>query len=53
LGNLYWKTGQPDYAVQCFTEVLSLKPDAAALGCWLKRYQKAHSGITTPADPGN
>ena len=44
LGNLYWQTGQPDYAVQCFTEVLKLRPDAISVKDWLDRYQKAHAG---------
>jgi hypothetical protein len=46
LGNLYWRSGQPDYAVQCFTEALRLKPDALALRDWLNRYQKAHPQST-------
>jgi len=42
LGNLYWELDQPDYALQCFSEVLRLKPGATALRDWVSRYYKAH-----------
>ncbi len=47
LGNLYWQSGQPDYAIQCFTEVLRLKPGAQALKDWMARYRQSH-----PVSPG-
>jgi hypothetical protein len=39
---LYWRSGQADYAVQCFEEVLRLDPSDTRLGTWLEAYRKLH-----------
>jgi len=44
LGNLYWESGQPDYALQCFEEALQLQPLNKALKNWLKQYKSLHPG---------
>lgn len=46
LGRLYWSTGDKEQAVQCFDQVLRLKPDFQALQDWLSRYR-----ALTPVSP--
>jgi tetratricopeptide (TPR) repeat protein len=41
LGNLYYQTDQKDSAIQCFEQVLRLKPDNQALSDWLAKYKAA------------
>ncbi len=42
LGSLYWRAGQPDFAVQCFQEALQLRPDNGPLKDWLEQYRRLH-----------
>ncbi len=42
LGRLYWLSNQPEYAVQCFEEILRLQPGDASLKAWLDRYHQQH-----------
>jgi tetratricopeptide (TPR) repeat protein len=42
LGNLYWRLGRRDFAVQCFTEALRLNPDNQVLKAWLEQYPQAY-----------
>jgi len=39
LGRLYWSTGDKEQAIQCFDQVLRLKPDFQALQTWLSKYK--------------
>jgi tetratricopeptide (TPR) repeat protein len=39
LGALYYQRGQKVDAVQCFEQVLRLKPDNQKLGDWLTKYK--------------
>ena len=39
LGNLYYRLHYKDYAVQCFEQVLKLKPEDKALADWLGKYK--------------
>ncbi len=49
LGNLYWKSGQPDYAAQAFEEALSITPDDSTLIQWLNNYKAQNAaGNKTP-----
>ena len=41
LGQDYFKQGKRDSAIQCFEQVLRLKPDNPALKQWLETYEKA------------
>ena len=41
LGRLYFKAGQKESAIQCFQQVLRLRPDAQTLKAWLEKYQAA------------
>jgi predicted TPR repeat methyltransferase len=45
LGRHYWSTGDKEQAIQCFDQVLRLKPDFHALQVWLSRYK-----TLTPTD---
>lgn len=47
LGNIYYRLGRRDYAVQCFEEVLRIKPGAKGLAKWLENYRT--SPIPVPA----
>lgn len=38
LGNVYYRLGRKEYAVQCFEKVLEIKPDAKGLADWLEKY---------------
>lgn len=49
MGRLYWQTGQSDFAVQCFEEVLRLQPENQAVKTWLER----HRGRTPAGVPAN
>jgi tetratricopeptide (TPR) repeat protein len=50
LGNLYWKSGQPDYAAQAFEEALAITPDDDVLIQWLNNYKAQNAaGNKTPA----
>jgi hypothetical protein len=48
LGDIYYRLGRKDYAIQCFDEVLKIKPDAPGLAEWLEKYRKAPLPATTP-----
>src|SRR6185295_9554428 len=39
-GNLYYRMGKKDYAVQCFDQVLKLSPGDTALKTWLDHYRQ-------------
>lgn len=39
LGNVYFRLGRKEYAVQCFEKVLEIKPDAKGLAQWLEKYR--------------
>ena len=39
MGNLYYKAGKKEYAIQCFQSVLSLAPDNTQLRNWLDQYK--------------
>ena len=39
LGNLYWRSGRPEFTVQCFGEALKIDPSNRDLGAWLDRYR--------------
>jgi hypothetical protein len=47
LGNIYYRLGRKDYAVQCFQQVLQIQPDAG-LAAWLEKYQAAPAALSTP-----
>jgi tetratricopeptide (TPR) repeat protein len=47
LGNLYWRVGRADYAVQCFEEVLQLQPSNQALKDWLEKYRAIRNNPAT------
>lgn len=40
LGNLYWQTGQPEFAVQSFEEALYLDPSNQQIRSWLDQYRR-------------
>jgi tetratricopeptide (TPR) repeat protein len=50
LGNLYWESGQPDYALQCFEEAYQLQPSNFGLKSWLEQYRLLHPGAATPTE---
>lgn len=39
-GNLYYKMGKKEYAVQCYDQVLRLSPGDTALKTWLDNYRR-------------
>ena len=39
LGNIYYRLGKKDYAIQCFEEVLKIQPDSTRLKEWLDKYK--------------
>jgi hypothetical protein len=41
LGNIYFRMGKKDFAIQCFEQVLAIKPDAVGLRLWLEKYRVA------------
>jgi tetratricopeptide (TPR) repeat protein len=46
LGNIYYRLGRKEYAIQCFQQILQIKPDATGLAEWLEKYRAAP--VTTP-----
>ncbi len=46
LGALYWQAQEPEYAVQCFEEVIQLQPNNNQLKAWLDQYYKAHPPVS-------
>ncbi len=47
LANLYYRVNQKAYAIQCFEQVLKLKPEAKSLADWLEKYK----GVVPEATP--
>lgn len=39
MGNVYYKLGQKNYALQCYEKVLKLRPADKSFGEWLERYK--------------
>jgi hypothetical protein len=50
LGTFYWQAKEPEYAVQCFEEVLQLEPNNSGLKAWLDEYHKSHSPASKPGE---
>jgi tetratricopeptide (TPR) repeat protein len=47
LGNIYYRLGRKDYAIQCFQQVLQIRPDAG-LAAWLEKYKAVPVVLSTP-----
>jgi hypothetical protein len=47
MANLYYRFNHKDYAVQCFEQVVKLKPEAQSLAAWLEKY-KTQAPTATP-----
>jgi len=50
LGNIYYRLGKKDYAIQCFEQVLRIKPGSKPLAEWLEKYRSTPAS-SQPSQP--